>query len=737
MLTFGAGVVKLESATDYRIFFQGENAQLKQFNDYQDRFGQQEDYLIVLTFEDGVFSEKSLQTIREATKLAWLLPGVERVDSLTNFQYTKNHNNELVVEDLFTTPKHAQDPERIESATTDPAINNILLSSNRKSSIVRAQVRIPVENRTVLARNLQYEAEKRFNPFERENEGVKVRLIGQVPYDLAMDGAAQRDSATVYPLLFILAMFLIGIFYRSWSAPASLALVYVGAMITAIGFGGWIGATNNPIVSMAPVMIFVLIACHCVHIFNAYGDLDRGPEQQRAYWAVKTNLRPIALTTLATIAGFLSLNFSQSPPFRDLGNIVAFGCFVGLLWIVFVLPALLSLIPGRVKPAIFMQVISGLQARLIKSDFYRPLIALVVLVPVLMFAIASAESRVSDDYLKYFSKDHSFRQKIDFVNDEVTSLTLLYYTLESRNGVTSANYLNEVNALTEWLRKQPEVSAVRSFSDTMKRINKNMRDGDQNHYLIPESRPLIAQYLLSYELSLPFGKDVNNEITLDRSALSLKIFLRESEGNAVIEMENRIGKWISSNAREIVEAKPAGAADMFSHIGQKNINGMLYGLAITLAVVSVFIGLYYKSLAAVALSLLMNLLPMAGAFGVWAFLGETIDIGVAVVLGMAYGIIVDDTIHILNAWYAHSEELDSKDRMKKIMKKVFPAIYTTTLALAAGFIVLCFSDFNLTFNTGAVTAMTILFAGLVDIFVVPAILVSNNTVNRFLAQGER
>lgn len=733
------GIAELKTATDYRIFFKGDNFELKNFKSLNKTFGDTEDFLIVLSFQDDVLKEKNLSIIRRMTDLSWKIPYVVRVDSITNFPYTYTKNKKLHIENLFSNVNDALDLERKKFALTDPSIKSILLSNNGRNAVIRSQIAVPIEDRTKQVNEILAAVDKIVADFKQRNKSVGIRVVGQAVYDKELDLVSKTDAETIYPILFLVALMLIGFFYQSIMGIVLILVYFSISVFSAFGFAGWIGASINPIVSMAPVILFVFVVCHGIHIFNVYSrNLANGKTvASSSKEAVRITSRPIVLTTFSTILGFLSLNFSQSPPFRDLGNMVAFGCFVTTLWMLITIHLLLTMSKAGMKVTNLLGVVAQAQINICTSNGIRNILMIFLFFPLLLLGVVSVKSQVSDDYLKYFSENNKFREITDFVDQNVTSLTLVYYVLEADESIADPRFANDVSQFVDWLRQQPEVSAVKSFTDTLKRLNMNMNEGSAEEYTLPESKELLAQYILLYELSLPFGMDVSNEISIDRKKILVKVFLSESSGESVLRFEKNASSWLDERTASIASYYPAGTANMFSHIGQRNIEGMFVGLGISLFVIAILLGCYFRSLLISVICVVMNVVPLAAAFGAWYVLGGVIDIGVAVVLGMAYGIIVDDTIHIINAWYEERESRLTTERIKNVIRRVFPAIYITTIVFVLGFGVLCFSDFQITFNTGFVTALAIFFAGLIDVLIVPYLFLtmSNHKASNFQGEG--
>ena len=183
------------------------------------------------------------------------------------------------------------------------------------------------------------------------------------------------------------------------------------------------------------------------------------------------------------------------------------------------------------------------------------------------------------------------------------------------NGISDPVFLNKLETFANWARNHEVVTNVQSITDVFKRLNRDLNGGDLEFYRIPENRELSAQYLLLYELSLPFGLDLNNQIDIDKSSTQVIVTIDDLT-------TNQIKAWISE-AESFLENElgmdtvAAGPTVMFSYIAERNIQGMLWGTLYAVLIISGIILIALKDVRLGLLSLVPNLLPAALAFGVW------------------------------------------------------------------------------------------------------------------------
>ena len=217
---------------------------------------------------------------------------------------------------------------------------------------------------------------------------------------------------------------------------------------------------------------------------------------------------------------------------------------------------------------------------------------------VLALLAAVPRNELNDVLVHFFDDSVQVRRDTDFLDERLSGNTVLEYSLASAGpgGVTDPGFLADVSAFAEWYRAQPETRHVRVISDTFRQLNKSMHGDDPAAYRLPASRNLASQYLLLYELSLPFGLNLNDCIDVAKSATRMTVTAKTLPSREVLELDARAKAWLERNAPRIVRAESTGAALMFSHIGQSNIRAMLIGTAVAFLGVSLILIAALRSL---------------------------------------------------------------------------------------------------------------------------------------------
>ena len=528
--------------------------------------------------------------------------------------------------------------------------------------------------------------------------------------------------------MFLIAVVVATILLRSIYATLAITAVLIFVVNSTVGFAGWLGTVFNPVNSGTPIIVMTVAVAHSVHIVEStLAGMRQGMDKNTAIAeSLVLNAWPVFLTSLTTIIGFLSLNASDSPPFRILGNLVAFGVLCAFVFSMTFLPAMLSILPMRARTAPVRQ--SAYLDRFGALVVARRTILLwgsVVLTVVLCTGVFRLE--FTDNWTKYFSERYPFRQATDFIVENLTGIETLEYSLSaSREGtVTDPEYLREIDKFAEWYRQQPEVSHVQVFSDILKRLNKNMNGDNPEFYRIPEDPDLAAQYLLIYELSLPYGRDLTNQIDVSRTSTRMTVVLRSLTSQQQLQLDARAQAWLGANAPMLAGSDATGVSIVFSHLFQSNIRSILTGTILAMGLISVILVFAFRSLRVGLLSLVPNFIPAALSLGLWGYLVGRVGLAGSVMTAIAFGIIVDDTIHFLSKYLkARGEGLGSAEAVRNVFRTVGHALWTTTAILTLGFLVFASSGFEVSWSLGLLVSLTVVFAFLADFTLLPALLMT-------------
>jgi len=736
------GLGQLQFNGDYRVFFGADDPKLIAFDQMQATYNKSDNVAIIIAPKKGtVFTAQNLKLVWQLTDEAWQIPHSLRVDSLSNYQHTEAVDDDLLVEDLLLEIEDLN-PAKIAKikavALNEPLLLHKLIAPNGDSTIVNVTVQLPGKN---LIKELPETGEYVDSLLAKYRElypDVDIFISGVIAINRAFAQEAQHDAATLIPAMFVTVIIVLGLLLRSISATLATLVIIVTSIATTMGLAGWLGINLTTTTVNVPTIVMTLAVADCVHLVSGvlYFMHQGQGKHQSIISSYQLNFGPILLTSITTSIGFLTLNFSYSPAMNDLGNLVAIGVMIAFALSVTLFPALLALIPLKATDQSSSDSSFSAFSNFIISRYKKVAIAITLLIVAISSQLFTNE--INDVAIEYFSPQTEFRRATDYMSEHLSGLSQLDYAIDSgeENGINKPEFLQVIAEFELWLLAQPETDHVTAITTIIKRLNKNMHGDDPNYYQLPPSRELSAQYLLMYEMSLPYGLDLNNMLNVDKSATRVTANFTNIGSNEVIDLEQRSYDWFAKFAPQL-SVSIASSNLVFAHIGDRNMASMLIGSAAALVLISILVGLSLKSVRLGLISLVPNITPAAIGFGIWGMLDGQINLALSVVTSITLGIVVDDTIHFLSKYHlSKKSDQSTRDAIRTSFSLVGRALLITTIVLAIGFSILTLSNFTMNRDMGMLTAIIIVIALIVDFVLLPAILLifdndpANNSDNR-------
>lgn len=728
----GSGLPKLRMSSDYQYFFKEGDPQRQAFDKLQKVYTRDDSAIIAIKPKTGdVFNKNTMQFVHELTKKSWKVPFSYRVDSLTNFQATRAEGDSLIVRD-FVRDGDSLDQKQLDYirdySLKEPLLAGQIVQENGLVTVVNVRVNIPGKSPKEVPDTAKY-VRKMVKEVQKDFPGHEVYLSGRLMMNNAFNESGQKDMTTLMPLMFLIIVIVTILFLKSFLSTVATLFVLFFSVIGGMGIGGLLGIPITPPSSIAPVVILTLAIADSVHILKSILTyMKRGMAKYEAIvLSMRVNFLPVFLTSITTAIGFLSLNVAQTPPLHDLGNITAVGVLFAFWYSVTLLPVLLSFFPIKVKVSnhekdIKKTYLTNFGDKIVQ---YRGIVITVVLGITAFLFYQVPKIELSDEFVKYFSKEIEFRNHTDWVTENMTGIYQAHFDLSSKTqqGLADPAFLKKVDDFAKMYRKVPDVTHVNTISDTFKRLNKNMHGDDPSYYKLPDNRELASQYLLLYEMSLPYGLDLNNQIDIDKSSTRMVVTIGNVATARMIEIGDIGKKWLEKNAPEMATSGTSPTL-MFSYITRNNVKSMFWGTLLAFFLITLTMMIALRSWKYGFLSIFPNMIPAGMAVGIWSLAVGQAGFAISVVGSVTLGIVVDDSVHFLSKYVRSKREnnFDASEAIREAFLNVGPALVATSVILAAGFGVMMLSTFKMNWVLGSLSAMTIVIALLVDFTFLPALL---------------
>ena len=691
------GLTKLTFNPDLETYFPEGHPAVVRYNEIDDMFIPTDNLIIAVHSNEGtLFNGDSLKVIEELTKKSWTIPYSVRVDSLTNYSYVKSVNDDLIVEPFIeeAEKKSIEFFEKRENLVAgEDIIYKSLISEDKKTSVVSIIVDPPGPNKEDQNSELINYILGFIEPIKESNENLDIRLLGNPYLDYISPRIVKAEMPVVMPLMLLLIFLIVFLMIRSYVAVLATFVVILMSLIATFGSIGILGNPLNQMVTTIPILIITLALADCIHLFSIYfqNRVKGISSKESMEKSLEMNIQPLFLTTISTCIGFLCLNFIEVAPLRDFGNAVAIGIGFAFIFTIFFIAPIVSFFEVKTASKVTEQTrfSTSVGSFILKNGnkliFSITSISFLILLCIPMNELDENPTQMYAEGFTSFSSDTLWL-------DEKLSVTfpVNFLATNEEGQVSDPDFLKILDKFSVWLEEREQVNHVTSLANNMKNLNKSMHGDDPEWKKIPENADLSAQYLFFYEMSLPMGLDLNSSISQDRKSTKISATLKDMSANEFKEFNNEVLGYLRQNNLENMISEPSSFRVIFTYMVEAIVNSLLYGLFIGILLITLIIGLFFRSYLLPALSIFPNILPIGMGFGLWGLFVGDVGFMVAVGMGSTLGVIVDFTVHFLSKY-----ELARKEFKKSVEESVIYSFETVgfaliimTVVLALGFSVL-------------------------------------------------
>ncbi len=568
------------------------------------------------------------------------------------------------------------------------------------------------------------------------DSGAEIHIAGRpiVEGELARLGPA--DMARMAPLVIAVMAVVLLILLRS-ALHAAVNLLVVGAgTIWSFGLMTLSGIPVYAVSTMMPVMLIAIGTAFGIHLHNtAHLYARRYPDASRARiaeHAVRSMLRPVSMAAITTAVGFIALLTSQVLPVRYFGLFTAAGVLIEMVLALILVPAAIVAFgigrAGRRESSPATSDESGTPGSRVAAVLAGRGVLTVTLVASVVALAAFGTSRVWIDtsFLSNFERDSDIVRTDRFVNDHFPGTSSLNIILEADrdNAFREPEVLSAVDRLQRSVAGHEEVGGSFSIADYMKRMHRVMHDDAEEYFAIPETRDLIAQYLLLYEMSGD-PDNLNRVVDYDYRTANLTVQLK-SDSSAIIE------EVIATLDPHRADLDDLGLSVNFAGSGYKSyvfadllLTGQMWSLLIAFAIVAVLLSVVFRDLVIGILGTVPIAITAVVNFGVMGLLGIPLSSATALISSIAIGIGVDYAIHFIEQFRRHAV-IDGSGDLPGIVAAALAhsgrAIIFNAVAVAGGFAVLAFSLFPPNRQVGGLIALNMATSAAATLTVLPVLL---------------
>lgn len=720
-------VKNLKFDYNFEAFFAEDDASTHFFNRNKKMFSTDNDFVFIsVERPSGIFEYHFLSKVDSIVKELQKDSLVELVSCLTNMNdYIKASFSPAIFKvpllTICDTCDFTKDSTKIFSR---PEISNLYVNKDATGMLIYIKHREELSLKK--CSYLKDDIERVLKKYHVSNYHYAGRAIGQKYFIDTM----QFETVIFIGMSFILIIAFLWLAFKSWwGIWVPLSIVSV-SMIWITGFMAVVGEPMNLVLTILPTIIFVVAMSDVIHLVSKYIDeLRSGKSKQDAILtAYKEVGIATLLTSVTTAIGFLTLLFVNMSPVKVFGIYISLGVLFAFILAYTLLPSLLVLVK---KPKISQKkYTSNFWYKYLHNSFifiisnkYKVVVGTLMIVIISLFGMSKIETNYF--LLEDLKEDNKMRQQFMFFDKEYMGLRAFQLVLnvkDSSKSVTDYEVIQEINKIDSFLLNDYGLKQTFSLPFVLKMSNRTEHGGQNKYFKLPNKKQ-TQKFLKKLE---KFDK----EGQLSQFVDSTRKFARISstmgdKGRYVISEKNeKLFKFINKNIdTELLDIQLTGTGHLLDKNMSKLANSLTKGLFFAILLVSLIMGVLYKSVKIVLLALIPNILPLIMLGGVLGYLGIDLKVSTAIIFTISFGIAVDDTIHFMSRFKL---ELNKGKSVLYALKRTYlstgRAIVLTTLILCSGFLLLMFSDFLGTYYIGLLISLTLFFALVADMIVLPVLM---------------
>lgn len=667
---------------------------------YEDIFDINDSVVIAIENSNSIYNKETLKQIKEMENM---LAGLEEINedeirSLTNVDNIEGSEMGLEIKPFFNDVPESQPRfDRLKKQVQDNnMVSGRLVSENNNVALIGAEIAKGGADRIKLYEKIQ-------NLVESIEGPGKVYIAGQPIVEGTLATLMPQDMRVMIPLVILVISIVLLFTFRSFKSTLLTLGVVLFSTIWAFGLMSFFNIPIYAVSTMIPVMLIALGVADGIHLLIHLKDNIKNNStitQKEAITDMVDNMwKPVVMTSITTAVGFISLLTSDVYAVKYFGLFTAFGVISAMVFSLIFIPAGLMIfnIPKfRKSNGKNTQKMDKLLTSIADTVLAKQKMIIVLALIILVAGAIGAQSLwINSSFLSKFQKDEEIKIANNFINEHFGGTTNLNVIIKSENNDALKNptYLKDIWQLQKELEKIPEVGDSLALTDFLRRINKVMNEDQEKYNKVPDSRELVAQYLLLYSMSGD-PDNLNRVVDYDYRRVNLQVNLKNDDARLISSVIDKIENYQKNSSLSELEIDFAGSAYTNRVFANLIFEGQIKSLVLSIILVIILLAILFKSFIAGLFGSLPIIITAMLTFGIMGYLNIALNTTTALISSIAVGMGIDYSIHLLSKYKKYgNQNIAPKIAAEKTMKSSGKAIIFNALVVIIGFLVLHFSNF--------------------------------------------
>ncbi|MFK7952873.1 MAG: RND family transporter [Ekhidna sp.] len=696
-------------------FFPRDDPDSQAYEIHKAQFGYDNNFLqIILERENGLFEEEFLVNATAFESSLNHIVDVESVFSPLSMNHVVRSPTGVVVFPLI----HPEKPVKYISDSTRIFENEFYRASFGNGvnalCIVLEHAQFDDQNRS---KNLLDAVQKRADKYGIDN----IRMVGKLTATNVFIEFIQTDFNKFLIASIILSLILLLIIFRNFKVALLPFCISLLSIIWLFGLMGFLGFKINLLSSLLPPIILFVSMSDAVHLMNAMQKTKGQTKLKRMQYSVGIVWTPTLLTSVTTAIGFLSLLFINTEPVQFLGLFAGLGVLIAFI-ITFTFGLLISIFTSFEESKRVVEVPISFLHFLLRN---KKTVMTVITIIILALIPGISNLRVNSFLLDDLPEESEVRQNFEFSDKHFGGSKPYEVRVEVSDtslSIWDKKVMDQLLIIENYLADSFPLTNTRSPSTLLKYMNQAGNGGLNQFYGYPEDQQ-------SYDAARKLinridPKRLTKLITKDKKAARVIGFFPEIGSFQTDQRNEKLLSYLGQNIdHDIISYRITGTTFLIDKSHGLLSRNLIKGLLFAIGIIGLILGIYFKSFKLMIISLIPNLIPLLMVAGVLGWLGISLKMTTSIIFTIAFGIAVDDTIHMMS-YYLKNPNEDSYYRMKETFKHAGSAMLITSIIMIAGFGLFLFSEFGATFYLGLFVSLSLVIALVIDLTLLPLLLIT-------------
>ncbi|MGH7209278.1 MAG: efflux RND transporter permease subunit [Nitrospiraceae bacterium] len=693
--------------------------------------------LVVIGVESAsgeIFQPEILEKIQRITDGVLEIPGVIRSNVISLAarkakDIVGTEEGMLVRQLMETVPRTPEQMARLRGAAyANPIYLDSILSKDARMALVIADFKLGKELQGYRAIKERVES-----VVDRERDDRARIYLSGISINLAwLEIYSQRMQYFFFGALGIV-MGVLYLSFRSFQGMLVPVMTAVMSVLWGLGLMGLLSIPMDTFNATTPILIMAVAAGHSVQIlkryYEEYGRLHDSPA---AVIESLTKIGPVMLTAGSiAVVSFLALTAFPTLTIRIFGVFTAAGILSAVILEMTFIPAFRSLIPAPKRYETERERLRDWLDRLTESlsnlvtgrCWGRVFGTLAVVFTLLLTGISLLH--VDNSLKRNFGENSSVRRDDRALNARMGGTNTLYLLIEGPepDSIKNPAVLRAIDAVQTHLQSGYElVGKTQSLADFLKKMNRAMHADDPQYDRLPESRELIAQYLLLYSMSGDPG-DFDTYVDFEYRSAVVWAYLKTDSTAYIERVIRELRPFVGSQFPPEYRVSIGGGMAQGAALNEVMVQGKLLNIGAIAISIYLISSLVLRSAMAGLFVLIPLSLCVLANFGVMGLTGISLDIGTSTVSAMAVGVGADYAIYLIYRLREEMRALGDPDKALRVtLATAGKAVTYVALAVGLGYSILIVTGFVFHARMGFLVAMAMGISCLAAIALLPAML---------------